>query len=180
MANYVYIATSLDGFIATSDGGIDWLDEIPNPNQSDFGYAEFISRIDAIVMGRNSFEKVITFGFWPYDEKPVFVLSNRLQHVPQDLVDAVEIISGNDIKTVVNQLSKRGYHKLYIDGGRTIQSFLAEDMIDELTITRVPILLGNGIPLFDRLTTKLSFKHEKTEIFNNVLVKSTYSRLRQQ
>ena len=177
MANYVYIATSLDGFIATPDGGVDWLDEIPNPDQSDFGYGEFISRIDAILMGRNSFEKVLTFGFWPY-KKPVFVLSNRLKNIPEDLMHTVEIVSGNDIKTVVNQLNQRGYHNLYIDGGRTIQSFLAEDMIDELIITRVPILLGDGIPLFDRLTDKLQFRHEKTEIFNNTLVKSAYSRLR--
>lgn len=177
MANYVYIATSLDGFIATPDGGVDWLDEIPNPDQSDFGYGEFISHIDAILMGRNSFEKVLTFGVWPY-KKPVFVLSNRLKHIPENLINTVEIISGNDIKTVVNRLNERGYHNLYIDGGRTVQSFLAEDMIDELIITRVPILLGDGIPLFGRLTDKLRFRHKKTEVFNNTLVMSAYSRLR--
>ncbi|MBT9317770.1 dihydrofolate reductase family protein [Leptothoe spongobia] len=178
MANYVYIATSLDGFIATADGGVDWLDEIPNPEQSDFGYAEFIGRVDAIVMGRNSFEKVLTFGSWPY-EKLVFVLSNSLKHVPENLVDKVEIIGGDNLKTLVNHLDERGYHNLYIDGGRTIQSFLAEDMIDELIITRVPILLGDGISLFGRLTEKLPFRHQKTEILNNTLVKSSYIRLRE-
>ncbi|NEZ61357.1 dihydrofolate reductase [Leptolyngbyaceae cyanobacterium CCMR0082] len=177
MANYVYIATSLDGFIATPDGGVDWLDDIPNPDQSDFGYGEFIKRIDAILMGRNSFEKVLSFGTWPY-EKLVFVLSNRLKHVPDNLVDSVEIVSGNDLKTLVGQLDKRGYHNLYIDGGRTIQSFLAEDMIDEMIITRVPVLLGDGIPLFDKLINKLQFRHNKTELFNNMLVKSAYSRIR--
>ena len=177
MANYVYIATSLDGFIATPDGGIEWLDEIPNPDQSDFGYSEFMTRVDAIVMGRNSFEKVLTFGTWPY-EKPVFVLSSTLKQVPDNLVDTVEIVSGKDLKTLVEQLDKRGYHHLYIDGGRTVQSFLAEDLIDELIITRVPIVLGNGIPLFGSLTRALRFKHQKTEIFNNMLVKSAYIRLR--
>ncbi|MDV3347197.1 dihydrofolate reductase family protein [Leptothoe sp. ISB3NOV94-8A] len=177
MANYVYIATSLDGFIATPDGGVDWLDDIPNPDQSDFGYGEFIKRVDAILMGRNSFEKVLSFGTWPY-EKLVFVLSNRLKHVPDNLVDSVEIVSGNDLKTLVGQLDKRGYHNLYIDGGRTIQSFLAEDMIDEMIITRVPVLLGDGIPLFDKLINKLQFRHNKTELFNNMLVKSAYSRIR--
>ncbi|MEM1254496.1 MAG: dihydrofolate reductase family protein [Cyanobacteria bacterium P01_H01_bin.21] len=177
MANYVYIATSLDGFIATPDGGVEWLDEIPNPDQSDFGYAEFMARVDAIMMGRNSFEKVLTFGAWPY-EKPVFVLSNTLKQVPDDLVDTVEIVSNGDLKTLVEHLDKRGYHHLYIDGGRTVQSFLAEDLIDELIITRVPIVLGNGIPLFGSLTGALRFKHQKTEIFNNMLVKSAYIRLR--
>lgn len=177
MANYVYIATSLDGFIATPDGGVAWLDDIPNPDQSDFGYGEFIKRVDAVLMGRNSFEKVLSFGTWPY-EKLVFVLSNRLKHVPDDLVDNVEIVSGNDLKTLVGQLDKRGYHNLYIDGGRTIQSFLAEDMIDEMIITRVPVLLGDGIPLFDKLINKLQFRHNKTELFNNMLVKSAYSRIR--
>ena len=178
MANYVYIATSLDGFIATPDGGVDWLDEIPNPDQSDFGYSEFISHIDAIVMGRNSFEKVLTFGDWPYN-KPVFVLSNTLKAVPENLVDTVEIVSGTDIKSLVHRLNKRGYQNLYIDGGRTIQSFLAEDMIDELIITRIPILLGQGIPLFGMLSHPLQFHHEKTEVFNNLLVKSAYRRLRE-
>ena len=178
MANYVYIATSLDGFIATADGGVDWLDEIPNPDQSDFGYSEFIRHIDAIVMGRNSFKKVLTFGDWPYN-KPVFVLSNTLKAVPENLVDTVEIVSGTDIKLLVHQLNKRGYQNLYIDGGRTIQSFLAEDMIDELIITRVPILLGQGIPLFGTLSNPLLFHHEKTELFHNLLVKSTYRRRRE-
>ncbi|MGD1951528.1 MAG: dihydrofolate reductase family protein [Leptolyngbyaceae cyanobacterium] len=179
MANYVYIATSLDGFIATPDGGVDWLDEIPNPEQSDFGYAEFMTRVDAIVMGRNTFEKVLTFGAWPY-EKPVFVLSNTLKQVPDNLVDTVEIVSYGDLKTLVKQLDKRGYHHLYVDGGRTVQSFLAEDLIDELIITRVPIVLGNGIPLFGSLTRALQFEHQKTEIFNNMLVKSAYTHLREE
>ena len=179
MANYVYIATSLDGFIATPDGGVGWLDEIPNPDQSDFGYGEFMARVDAIVMGRNSFEKVLTFGTWPY-EKPVFVLSSTLKQVPDDLVDTVEIVSGKDLKTLVEQLDKRGYHHLYIDGGRTVQSFLAEDLIDELIITRVPIVLGDGIPLFGDLARPLRFQHQKTEIFNNMLVKNAYTRLREE
>ena len=96
MANYVYIATSLDGFIATSDGDLDWLFEIPNPQQSDYGYGKFMSNIDAIVMGRNTFEKVKTFDRWSYN-KFVFVLSNSLTQVPEHLVDRAKIVSG-DIK----------------------------------------------------------------------------------
>jgi dihydrofolate reductase len=94
MVNYVYIATSLDGFIATSDGGLDWLDEIPNPGKSDYGYSDFMSGIDAIVMGRKTFEKVLTFDFWPYD-KPVYVPSSSKVDVPKELEDKVKTVTGN-------------------------------------------------------------------------------------
>ncbi len=174
MANYVYIATSLDGFIATSDGGLDWLYEFPNPEQSDYGYADFISKIDAIVMGRNTFEKVLTFGEWPYDQ-PVFLLSNSLTTLPEHILDRATIVNG-DIKKLVNQLNQQGYKNLYIDGGSVIQSFLKEDLIDEMIITLVPILLGNGFSLFGKLDRHLKFKHQKTQIYNDTLVKHYYTR----
>ncbi len=174
MTNYVYIATSLDGFIATSDGGLDWLEEVPNPEQSDYGYAEFIKGIDAIVMGRNTFEKVITFSQWVYD-KPVFILSNSLTKLPEHILDRAEIIRG-DIKELITQLNQKGYKNLYIDGGRVIQSFLQEDLIDEMIVTSVPILLGKGISLFGELEQHLQFRHKKTQIYSNALVKSHYIR----
>ena len=133
MANIIYIATSLDGFIAASDGGIEWLNEIPNPEQSDYGWSDFISGIDAILMGRNTFEKVLTFGFWPY-EKPVFVITNSLKKLPKDIVGKAEIVKGS-INEIIDQLNQRGYINIYVDGGKVIQSFLAEDMIDEMIIT---------------------------------------------
>jgi dihydrofolate reductase len=176
MANYLYVATSLDGYIATRDGGLDWLFDIPNPEQSDFGYAEFIGVIDAIVMGRHTFEKVLSFGVWPYD-KPVFVLSSTLMEVPEEVADKVEIVSG-EVRVLVGQLQERGYHNLYVDGGRVIQSFLEEDLIDEMIITRIPIVLGDGIPLFGTLSRSLQFSHRKTETLNNSLVKSYYTRAR--
>ena len=176
MANHVYIATSLDGFIATSDGGLDWLEEIPNPDKNDYGYGDFMKNIDAIVMGRKTFEKVLTFGQWVY-EKPVFILSNRLTNLPEEILGKAEIVSG-DIKEIIAQLNQKGYQNLYIDGGRVIQNFLQEDLVDEMIITRVPILLGKGIPLFDKLEQYLQFRHKKTEIYNNTLVKSHYTRIR--
>ncbi|NKB70941.1 MAG: dihydrofolate reductase [Candidatus Latescibacteria bacterium] len=172
--NYVYIAASIDGYIATKDGGIDWLHEQPNPSNSDYGYAEFMKNIDALVMGRNSFEKVLTFGQWPY-EKKVFVLSSVLTEVPDELIGKVELLSGplNDILSAVRS---RGFDNLYIDGGVVIQRFLAEDLIDELIVTRIPILLGSGIPLFGSLDTPLRFVHKHTEIYDNALVKSHFVR----
>jgi len=177
MANYVYIATSLDGFIATKDSGIDWLMETPNPEKSDYGYSDFMNGIDALVMGSNTFKKVLTFGEWHYD-KIVFVLSNKLKAIPEKLKGKAEIINGNLID-IINQLKERGYNNLYIDGGKVIQNFLKEDLIDEMIITRIPILLGEGIPLFSGLNHSLKFKHTKTEIFNNALVKSYYARIRE-
>ncbi len=174
MSNYVYIATSLDGFIATSDGGLDWLEKLPNPEQSDYGYAEFIDSIDAIVMGRNTFEKVLTFGQWVYS-KPVFVLSKSLTNLPQHIFGKAEIVAV-EIQELITQLHHKGYKKLYIDGGRVIQSFLQQDLIDEIIITRVPIILGEGMPLFGTLEHQLQFRHKKTEIYNNTLVKSHYIR----
>lgn len=174
MTNFIYIATSLDGFIAASDGSIEWLYEIPNPEQSDYGYAEFMSGIDAIVMGKNTFEKVLTFGEWVYD-KPIFVLSNSLKQIPEEIIDKAEIVNG-DINNLVQKLNHQGYDNLYVDGGGAIQSFLQEDLIDEMIIARIPILLGSGFPLFKKLDQRLKFKHQKTEIYNNTLVKSHYIR----
>jgi dihydrofolate reductase len=175
MPNYIYIATSLDGFIARKDGSIDWLLEIPNPEKSDFGFSDFIKTIDAFVMGRKTYETVLTFGAWPYN-KPVFVLSNTLQSLPQNLSDKVEIIKGSP-ELVVDTLNAREYKNLYIDGGETIQSFLNVNLIDEMIITKVPIILGEGIPLFGELVKEQKFAHLKTEVLFNYLVKSHYKRI---
>ena len=174
MTNFVYIATSIDGFIATNDGGVDWLNDIPNPEQSDYGFTKFMSGIDAIIMGRNTFEQVITFGTWPYD-KPVFVLSNTLTEIPNGYESKVKIVSG-DLNELINILHEKGYSNLYVDGGKTIQNFLKEDLIDAMIITKVPILLGDGIPLFGKLTQSMKFEHINTEVINYSLVMSYYNR----
>lgn len=176
MANIIYIATSLDGFIAKKDGSIDWLTEIPNPEGNDFGFNDFIKNIDAIVIGRNTYELVLSFGGWPYT-KPVFVLSSTLQTVQERLVGKVEIINDNP-ETVVSLLNSRNYMNLYVDGGKTIQRFLKHELIDEIIITRIPILLGGGIPLFAELTKEQKYKHVKTEIYNETLVKSHYKKIK--
>ena len=174
MANYVYIATSIDGYIADKDGGLDWLTEIPNPEKSDFGFGDFLNSIDGIIMGRKTFEKVLTFEEWPYSKK-VFVLSRTLKVVPTDLINKVKIINGK-LTQIISNLKQKGFLNLYIDGGKTIQSFLREDLIDEMIITQVPILLGNGIPLFTHLDKPINFRDIRTEVFNNTLVKIYYKR----
>jgi dihydrofolate reductase len=172
----IYIAASLDNYIATPDGGLDWLYAIPNPGQSDYGFAEFLKQVDAIVMGRNTFETVLGFDSWPY-QKPVFVLSRTLAALPEKAAGKAELIRGGPTE-VVAALNARGYQNLYIDGGLTVQSFLVADLVDEMIITRVPVLLGGGIPLFGILSKEMKFSLVSTERLNDTLVKSTYRRLR--
>ena len=174
MSNFVYIAASLDGFIATPGGGIEWLEDVPNPAGSDFGFGGFIQNMDALVMGRNTFEKVRSFDAWPY-AIPVFVLSKTLVSVSSGFEGKVEILSGAPPE-VVSRLNSRGFRNLYIDGGKMIQSFLSHDLIDELIVTRFPKLLGKGIKLFGELETALDFDHIETEVIENYLVKSHYRR----
>jgi len=177
MTNTVYIATSLDGYIADENGGLDWLHSIPNPEGSDFGFAEFMDRIDALVMGRNTFETVCGFGGdWPYP-KPVFVVSSTLTEIPEAYQDKAQLISGT-VREIMKQLSNQGYQNLYIDGGKTVQSFLQADLIDELIITQIPILLGTGIPLFGALEQPLKLGLKGSETLMDSLVKTHYIRQR--
>lgn len=174
MKNSIYIATTIDGYIASSDGGLDWLMNIPNPDNSDYGFNNFMSTVDAIVMGKNTFEKVLSFGEWPYSKR-VFVLSNTLKKIPEHLSNKSEIVHGT-IPDILSNLNNRSFSNLYIDGGKTIQSFLKLDLIDEMIITRVSVLLGEGIPLFSSLDKFANFKVLKTEKLNNSLVKIHYIR----
>ncbi|MBI3609573.1 MAG: dihydrofolate reductase [Nitrospirae bacterium] len=174
MKTIVYIGTSLDGFIARKDGEIDWLVKFEKPVRGD--YAEFISKIDAVVMGRGTFEKVLTFPSWPY-EKKVFVLSTTIKQVPAKLKRKVTVLSMKP-RELLDYLSNEGFSNIYVDGGKVIQSFLKEDCIDEMIITKAPVLIGSGIPLFGYLDHDLPFKHIRTKVYSNGLVKSHYKRKR--
>jgi dihydrofolate reductase len=174
--NIVYIAVSLDGYIAGPDGDIKWLNTIPNENNSDHGFGEFIDSIDGIVMGRKTYEKVLEFNEWPYD-KPVYVLTNTLDILSVELKNKAKIVSGK-LKDILKDLNSRGLENLYIDGGVTIQSFLKEDLIDEMIISYVSLILGEGIPLFGEIKNQLNFKCEKIEYISPHLVKHWYKRVR--
>ncbi len=173
--NKVFIATSLDGFISDKNGGIDWLDTFPEINTIDTGYNAFTSEMDALVMGRATYEKVLSFGIdWPY-KLPVFVLTNSLTEVPVELEDKVFLLKGS-IEEVLQQIHEKGYHKLYVDGGRVIQDFLRADKIDEMIITVIPILLGEGISLFGSLPNPLVFECMETKHFLGKVVQNHYQR----
>ncbi|MBI9102383.1 MAG: dihydrofolate reductase [Spirochaetales bacterium] len=175
MGNIVYIGTSLDGFIADRNGGLEWLEAVPNPDNDDLGWEKFLEGIDAIVMGRKTFQTVLGFGVgWPYPKK-TFVLSSTLEHLPAGFEGEVEIINGA-VAGILRALNFRGYKNLYIDGGTTIRQFLSEDLIDELIINRLPILLGGGVPLFGELPEPLLFEHVQTTVLLNEMVMSRYRR----
>ena len=175
MRTVVFIGTSLDGFIARKDGNIDWLVQFAN-DEAVHAYEEFMSRIDAIVIGRGTFEKVLSFPSWPYN-KDVFVLSTSIKQLPDIVNEKVTVLSMKPGE-LLKYLSSKGFSNIYIDGGKVIQEFLNEDLIDELIISKAPILIGSGIPLFGHLDTDLKFKHIRTEVYSNELVRSYYERKR--
>jgi len=165
----VFVGTSLDGFIARKNGDFDFL---PPGGGEPHGYDEFIATVDAIVMGRNTFDTVLTMSPWPYAKKRVVVLSSR----PIDFsrVDGkVEQMSGAPA-AIVAQLEATGDHHLYIDGGITVQSFLRAGLIQRLIITRVPVLIGEGIPLFGALPHDIRLHHVSTKQYASGLVSSEY------
>lgn len=144
----VFIATSLDGYIARPDGDILWLTGRPVPEGEDFGYAAFLDGVGAMVMGRESFEKVLTFPDWPY-KTPVVVLSRTPERVvvPEALKASVRV-SGKAPVKVLEMLGAEGVTRVYIDGGQTIRSFLAEGLVRRMIVTLIPVLLGQGRPLW--------------------------------
>jgi dihydrofolate reductase len=166
----VYIATSLDGFIARKNGGIDWL--TGGESGEDYGYAEFMSDIDHIVMGRNTYEKVLTFGGWPYDKK-VIVLSSRDLTLAPELTDKAEALRLSPDE-LLRELEGRGSRHIYLDGGVTIQRFLRAGLVDEMTITTIPILIGQGLPLFGELDSDIKLDLLNSRSFGNGFVQNRY------
>jgi dihydrofolate reductase len=165
----VFIAVSLDGFIARPDGAIDWLTE-RGERAGDTGYDEFMATVDTVVLGRKTYEKVLTFGFWPYQGKQVEVLSTTL---PADIDERV--IVHRTLDGLVETLNDRGAKRIYADGGRIVQTFLRAGLLNELTITTVPVLIGQGIPLFGALDTDIALTHNATRTLNAGFVQSDYT-----
>jgi dihydrofolate reductase len=167
----VYIACSLDGFIARKNGSLDWL-PMGEEGGEDYGYTGFMSTIDHVVMGRNTFDKVLTFGAWHYDKK-VIVLTSRALILPSELADKVEVLNLPP-RQLVNELANRGAKHVYIDGGVTIQRFLRDTLVDEMTITTIPVLLGEGLPLFGTLNKDVKLELLTSESFKNGFVQNKY------
>ena len=173
VTTHVFIAVSLDGYIARQDGDIEWLLQRDDPTE-DHGYAAFIADKDWIVMGRGSYEKVLTFDEWPYD-RPVLVLYRQLSDtpVPEKLMGKVQF-SCRTPGEVLTDLAAQNAHRVYIDGGQVIQSFLREGLVADIVITTVPVLLGSGKPLFGALNRDIALTLLSSRSFPSGLVQSHY------
>jgi dihydrofolate reductase len=169
----VFIATSTDGFIARPDGDLDWL-VAATPPDDEHGYFAFMADIDTVVMGRNTFLTVLGFEEWPYEGKRVVILSRTLERIPETLLGKVQLHRG-PVRALADLLASVGSQGVYVDGGQTVLSFLREDLVDELTITRIPILLGDGIPLFGHLGHDIALRPMRTRELSGGLLQTTYS-----
>jgi dihydrofolate reductase len=166
----IFIGTSLDGFIARPNGALDFL---PADGGEPHGYNEFIASVDALVIGRNTFETVLAFPEWPYGKKRVVVLSSKPLDFSKVRGGAVEQMSGTPAE-IVAKLAATGAHHLYVDGGITIQRFLRAGQVHRLIITRVPVLIGEGLPLFGSLPNDIKLHHVSTQHYPSGLVQSEY------
>ena len=166
----VFVGASVDGFIARPNGELDWL---PADGGEPHGYDEFMESVDALVIGRKTFETVLAFDAWPYGQKRVVVLSSR----PIDFSavrDAVVERMDATPDEIVTRLAAPGFHHLYVDCGITIQGFLRAGLVDRLIVTRVPVLIGEGIPLFGSLPRDIRLVHVATRHYPSGLVQSEY------
>jgi dihydrofolate reductase len=166
----VFVGASVDGFIARPNGELDWL---PADGGEPHGYDEFMESVDALVIGRKTFETVLSFKTWPYGQKRVVVLSSRPVDFSAFRDAVVERMEGTPDE-IVTRLAARGFHHLYVDGGITIQGFLRAGLVDRLIVTRVPVLIGEGIPLFGSLPRDIRLDHVATRHFPSGLVQSEY------
>jgi len=173
ISGHVFIATSIDGFIARRDGGIDWLEKYVVSGE-DTGYGRFMDSVDGLVMGRGTFEKAMSFDAWPFS-KPVVVMSSTLSELdlPAGLAGKVRIsrLSPDQLLAV---LASEGWRRVYVDGGQVIRSFLAMGLIADMVLTRVPVLLGDGISLFGAMVDQIALRHVGTVAFASGLVQSKY------
>lgn len=178
----VFIATSADGYIATIDNSVEWLEtsgktDVDLGNQSDMGFNNFIASVDCMIMGRSCMEKLASFNLtpeqWPYGKIRIIALSKSINEVPENLKTRVELYAG-DISTLILELERAGFKHAYVDGGATITSFLNEKLINEMTITQAPILLGAGKPLFGETNQKIKLENGQATAFPNDYIQVKY------
>ncbi|MFS1983319.1 dihydrofolate reductase family protein [Vibrio breoganii] len=174
----VHIATSLDGYIAKKDNSLDWLHHAGKPEiEIDAGWQSYIKTVDCMIMGRSTMQVIsemnLTPEQWPYGELRIIVLSNTLKEAPKNMQGKVEMYSG-DLKALVKKLEQEGYQHSYIDGGVTVQNFINLKLLNEITISYAPVLLGDGIPLFANLNKEVKLENAKATAFANDFTQLSY------
>ncbi len=170
----VFIATSLDGFIARKNGDIDWLMKAQEKaTGEDFGYDDLIQSIDYLVMGRGSFEAVLKFPEWPYYGTKVIVLSRTIKALPQGFEGKAELYNGS-IEGLHNRFKREQCKGIYIDGGKTVQSFIMEGIVTDIIVTKIPVLIGDGIPLFGNPGKDISLNLVEAKGYTNGFVQLHY------
>ena len=168
----LYVATSLDGFIARKDGSIDWLSPYEN-GPEDYGYKAFLEKVGIVIMGNTTYEQVLTFGEFPYKGKDCFVFTRNKEKSKDENVTFVS----KNAKDFISQL--RENKNIWLVGGALIiEEFLKFDLIDEFIITIIPILLGEGIPLFRGRSNEKNLKLIDVKTFDQGLVQLHYERKR--
>ena len=174
----LFIATSLDGFIARDNGSLDWLVNIPNPSQTDHGYNEMIENTDVIVMGRKTYDEILGFGIdWPYENRKTFVVTDKPDFV---FSTAITFVLNKIDSGVIDFLKNQSSKNIWLTGGGSlVTQFLNLGAIDEMTISVVPIILGKGIRLFPNTPLETQFKTLKTEFFDTGIVNLVYSKNKQ-
>ena len=184
----VFIAPSVDGYIATEDGGVSWLESVGTPlSEKDKAtdlmkhfnntFSTFIQSVDCMIMGRKLMEVLSSFNLsseqWPYTDTKIIVLSNTLKEAPENLKDKLEMYSGT-IPDLMTRLENEGYKHAYVDGGKTITTFLDLELIDDMTLTQAPVLLGSGIPLFGKLSKQIELEDARATVFPNNFIEIKY------
>ena len=178
----VFIALSVDGYIAREDGNIDWLHTagkqgVDLGDDADMGFNQFMASVDCMIMGRHCMEVIsamnLTDEQWPYGDTKIYVLSQTLKQLPNNMKNRAEL-AGEGIETLIARCEQQGYQHAYVDGGKTIQSFLNLKMINQMTLTRIPILLGRGIPLFSMTQSEISLTKTRVKLFENELEQVSY------
>lgn len=178
----VFIATSADGYIATESGGVDWLEMAGDSSadmseHGDMGFSDYIVDVDCMIIGRKCMEKLASFNLteeqWPYGKRRVIALSNTLTNPCANLPDTVEMYSG-DIMALTAELKNQGYKHAYIDGGTTITAFINLKLINKMTITQAPVLLGSGLPLFGFLNNEITLEAAKALVYPNNFIQTQY------
>ncbi|MEO9965802.1 MAG: dihydrofolate reductase family protein [Reichenbachiella sp.] len=170
----LFIATSIDGFIARKDGSLDWLDDIPNPDKLDYGYFKFYDSIDTLLMGRKTYNEVLGFGVeWPYPDSKTYVISSGPVDIKTENTFYIQKPLAETVKALMTEPGKDIW---VVGGGELISSMLSLDLIDEMLITITPVILGAGIPLFPSQPKETKFDLINTEAFDTGFVNLTYKK----